>query len=314
MAYSTLADVIADVNLRIIANNEKLITGPQLNTILLGIIQFISPTLQADIIANLGSSGQVGGVADGADITAGTTIEQALRDILIATIHPTYVLPDLVETSDTTPFFLEAGSIINPILDIVYTQNDAGAIVTKTLKLNGTTISSALPFTDTSRQIIDGDNHYDATITYAQGAVKNNNLGAPDAVGRIIAGSIVSDNTITYSGLRYVFYSTLAEPTDSATIRTFPGQLLGLEDGDVFTIDIPEGASVVSIAMPNNLQIKSILYYEMGSQVKYLFGVDSVSVEGANGYSPMNYRTYTFLPVEAFQVGVTYIITLETDD
>lgn len=312
MAYDTIQDVIDDITLRIIPNNNKEIQGQELQDILVGICSFISPSLQEQLIVNLGIGQSVGGADNGEAFVQGRTLESIFRDILIKAVHPTYTGPSLVLSTDVSTFDLESGTIISPTFNSVFTQNDAGSIVTRVLKRNGATISSAMPYLDTARQIVDGATVYNLSNLYNIGPVKNNNLGAPDSTGQILAGTIVSNN-ITYTGKRKIFGGVVSTvPTTSAEIRALSQSLLDPVIGSEFLLSIPLGAERVSFGYPASLpDVSSVQYIELGqSEIKSLFNKTLVNVEGANGYASISYKVFTYTPVEPFQTSVTFKVTI----
>lgn len=242
-------------------------------------------------------------------------LEKEIKNIQInggggtAVVHPSYVPPTLVlsATGDTEGEY-ESGEEINPILNRTFNQNDAGALTGSTLvRTPGGTISASFPYTDVDYQVVDGDTQYQATANYAAGPVKNNNLGNPDPTGQIGAGAITS-NILHYIGVRAVFYEgiTTAIPASSVAVRALTGVQLDPANND-FTIDIPMGTVHVIFAIPDTLIVDSVEYLEFGNaDVKALFDTSSVTVEGANAYSPIGYTVYSYTPIEPFTSEVHY--------
>lgn len=307
---ATLREYITDV---FTANGTREITGPDAWDALTGIVDLISPTLQVQLVAQLGS-GSVGGVTTGTTFTAGATLESVLRAILIQAIHPTYAAPTAVENTDTPTLNQEVGSLISATLSYIFTQNNAGAQTGVTLFKNGTQISTAMPYMDASVTL--GDSApvaYQASIAYAQGACINNNLGTPDCTGRIIAGA-VNTNTITYNGYRKVFWGVpVAPPASSSDVRgNLSSSALNPANGTQFTIHIPAGSLNVAFAYPATLEdVASVLYVEASNQqVKGNFTSTIISVQGANSYTAINYKVWVFTPVEAFTEAATYLVTI----
>lgn len=306
---ATLREYITDV---FTANGANEITGPDAWDALTGIIDLISPTLQAQLVAQLGS-GSVGGVTTGTTFAQGATIESVLRAILIQAIHPTYVAPTAVLASTITSLQQESGSVISPQLSFTFTQNNAGALAGSLLYRNGTQISNAMPYTDANVTLVDGTPiAYSANVSYAQGACLNNNLGTQDCTGRINAGSVPT-NTITYYGYRNVFWGVpVTPPAVSADVRNLSGSFLNPLNGTQFTINIPAGSLNVCFAYPATLEdVASVLYVEgSNQQVKGNFTSSTISVQGANGYTAINYKVWIYTPVESFQEAATYVVTI----
>lgn len=313
MPYTSLQDVIDDINLRIVPNNHKDIDAQELQDILKGMIQFMTPTLIADLTVKQGSGGSVGGSDDGEVFTEGTGFEDILRDMLIKLVHPTYVAPTTSLTSTvSTSTPREVGAQISPQLNSVFTQNNGGDVLTKALKKNGTTIATVLPFTDTNATIPDEGLAYQASIAYGQGPVLNNNLGDADTVGRINAGTILS-NIITYTAQRKSFFGTgTAAPTTSAGVRALSGAILGLSEGASFLIPIPSGAEAVIFAYPATLKDPAnVLYVEYSNgDIKELFTKTTVNVQGANSYTAIPYKVFTYIPLEPWQEDTTFKVII----
>lgn len=311
MAYTTLQDVINDINAKIIPNNVKEITGQELQDVLNGLAQFIgSSALNANLVAQLGPGGSVGGINTGDAFTIGTPLQTIITALLSKAIHPTYVLPTSVLSSSDTVFTKELGTAISPILNVFFTQNDAGAVISRSLTRNGTLISSTLPFTDSSSTV--DTLSYIVATTYNQGPIKNNNLGAPDSVGRIAAG-FVNSNSIVFLGKRKAFFGpSPGVPIVSSSVRSLPSFLLDPQVGSIFTISIPQGTTVICFAYPDTLQDpSSIICAELGgSDLKSLFTKNLVNVEGASSYAAISYKVFSFQPIEAYPTSVTYKITI----
>ena len=82
--------------------------------------------------------------------------------------------------------------------------------------------------------------------------------------------------------------------------------------GSQLVIPIALGSTTVAFAYPAALQdVTSVLYVELSnSEVKTLFTKTLVNVEGANGFTQMSYKVYTFTPIQPFQAAVTYRVII----
>jgi hypothetical protein len=309
--FNTVAALKQYITDRITVNNNREIDGQEMLNILQGVADFLSPKLQQELIVQLGAGGAVGGALTGDDLLVGMTLEDILRKILIKAIHPTYLVPTLQLTSSDNVYEREIGTIISPIFNSIFTQNDGGALVTRALNKNGTQISSAFPFTDNNITLSGVILNYQAAANYAQGPIKNNNIGTPDAVGRIEAG-LAQSNVITYAGYRKMFYGfPVTTPADSASIRGLIGNKLKPLVGDLVQIAVPAGATKVVFAYPDTLEDpQSVTYQEAGYDVKEVFTKTNVNVEGANAFAAVGYKVFTYTPVEAFPTACTYIVKI----
>lgn len=135
------------------------------------------------------------------------------------------------------------------------------------------------------------------TGTYSDGAIPKTALGADYAAGQIKAGSkSAASGAIT--GYRNSFYGTLTDKNAELTSALIRGlaQKSGkaLAKGNTFTVNIPVGATAVVIAYPATLgELSSVKDVNgMNAEILPAFAGQTVSVEGANGYTAINYRVY----------------------
>lgn len=228
-------------------------------------------------------------------------------------VPPEYLEPTaVISGASPVPSVIEVGTIISPIISLAFNQNDAGNKLTNILNRNGVQIANTFPHTDTNYQIVEGNNSYQAVVTYAQGPIKQDNRGDDYPTGRIEAGSILS-NTLMYSGRRKAFYGAITGdvPNSSSTVRGLPNSLLNPSGVD-YILNIPIGTVRVVFAIPSTMSISYVEYIELSnSDLKTLFEETVVSVQGANGYLATSYKVYSFTPVEPYPVEVNYRIKVQ---
>lgn len=253
----------------------------------------------------------------GDTITAGTNLEDVIKNMLKNIVPPTYVSPTL-SISGSGASSLEAGSNITPRITPTWTGNDGGSVTNYRLTKNGTAVvNTNLPeeFVSEAFQIGDEIIAYSATATYDMGPIKKDTAGNDSPDGRIPAGSKTS-NTVTYTGKRNLFHGTDSTtnivPTTSDEIRALIGKTLGPIEGTKFTINIPSGTQKVIFAYPETLRdVSSIKYLEgMNVEVKGIFGKSVIQVQGANGAVAINYKVYTYVPATPFGANATYNVTI----
>lgn len=273
-----------------------------------------SSTVSADF-AVLGVN--LGMYKNGDTITAGTNLEDVVKNMLKNIVPATYVSPTL-SISGSGASSLEAGSNINPTITPTWTGNDGGSVTNYRLTKNGTAVvNTALPeeFVSDAFQIGDETVAYISTATYDMGPVKKDNAGNDSPDGRIAAGSKTS-NTVNYVGKRNLFHGidsvTDVVPTISDEIRALTGKILGPVAGTTFTINITAGAKKVIFAYPETLRdVSTIKYVEgMNAEVKGIFGKSVIPVQGANGATAINYKVYTYVPAAPFGANATYNVTV----
>jgi hypothetical protein len=154
---------------------------------------------------------------------------------------------------------------------------------------------------------------YKVTATHTAGVTAYDNLGsASDPVVSIAAGTKTS-TTSAYTPFRNYFYgATVETPTvDSDYIRSLTKSGKAYASGTV-TISVPAGAKRVVIACITGKTgvTKVINETAMNADVTSTFTKQTVSVEGANGYTAKEYTVWTFEPAAAYENAATLKVTL----
>lgn len=138
---------------------------------------------------------------------------------------------------------------------------------------------------------------YKCTVTYPEGAVANDNLGgASDPVVKIAAGSKTLTTT-AYTPFRKYFYgckTSQADEVNSAFVRGLTNSTGAAAKGTKITISVPGGATRVVIAYPATLGDLTAVEDKnaFGTDIKGSFVKSVVAVEGANGYTAIDYKVY----------------------
>lgn len=253
----------------------------------------------------LGAGGMVGGLETGDTIPEGTTLDQLIQMLTQKAIPATYTQPAVTLRNSTgnAAGAYEVGTNINTTLQALFTQNDAGALTNLAIYKQGTSdalISGATSPQSTEAQefqLTDGSVTFYATATYAEGEIKNNNLGQPSPDGHIAAGSKNSSN-FTFTGQRNMFYGTgvgAAPEATSEVVRALTNKKLNPTQGYSFNITVAEGQQYVRIAYPNTLRkITKCFYVEQNTDLAANFEEEVISVQGANGAAGADYRVLTY--------------------
>jgi hypothetical protein len=257
----------------------------------------------------------------------GMTFTEFVKDLLLTTFYPTFVNPTFSLTSNQasmiesgtvpTTFILtynfSRGSIVGTMVGGIWvpaTFQDYRTGPATDYTIDGLSMGLTNNRTQNNypNPIVDGNNTYSGTVTYSIGPQPLDSDGA-NYLTPYPAGSQAASLTIL--GRRQYFYGVSNLATSSALIRTLTGALNPLTNTS-FTINIPIGAENVVFSYPNTLRaVDSVIYVEgFNAEVKDIFVETTVSVEGANGYSPINYRVYIYTPVEPFPAIATYIVTI----
>lgn len=263
---------------------------------------------------NLGDGQSVGGLNDGDTVPEGTTLDELIVMLTQRAQPVSYVQPGVTcrVSAGTTAGSYEVGTEINTTIQGVFTQNDAGALTSIEIKKGGSSVLSSptSPVTTEAQVFTLGEETitFNAVATYADGPVKNNNLGQPDATGQIKAGSKTSSN-VSFTGKRNLFYGTgvgAAPSMSSEIVRGLANKQLGPANGTSFNINVATGQQYVVIAYPATLRkITKCFYVEQNTDLAENFVEQSVSVQGANGAAGADYRVLVYEMAVPAAAGMT---------
>lgn len=273
--------------------------------------------LSEDIVFN---GVEQGSYQDGDKMTAGDNLTLILKKFAQRANPVSYSAPLFGITPNNTT--VEAGTLVTPAIIPTFTQRDAGALNRYLLQLvtgGGAPVSlvdgAALQtYNQASIQVQDGAFlEYTATAYYDEGLTKLNNMEEPDPTGKILAGSL--SDILRYTGIRQAFYgadTTGSNPADSAAIRALAGKRENPGNGTTLTINIPAGTKRVVFAYPATLRdVSSVKYVELGNgEVKDTFQKINLQVDGANGFNPIAYKVYVYIPAVPFNASATYNVTI----
>jgi len=282
-----------------------------------------------DLTADVTSDVNVGSISTADVVTSGTTLQEFVEQLLKQTYFPTFVNPSASLTDNlassveagTTGINLSAGfnagAINGALTDNIWDPglkqaNRAGAA--NSYEFSGTSIITTTQGGSTLSQpavvITDGANTFNVSIDYAEGPQPLDSVGS-NYLSPLPAGSVVK--SLTVNGRRRAFYGTNLSDNTSAGIRALSNSVLNPGNGSSFTINIPAGAVSVNFSYPNTLRnVTSVLYAEgLNADVKGSFGSPTlVDVEGANGFSAISYKVYSFTPPSPFEASATYTVTI----
>ena len=276
-----------------------------------------------------------GGVKVGDTVPAGTDITALANLLFSAVLFPSFIAPTLGLTAimpalGNAALFAncEAGERITVKLTVLLNKGSingarvAGVWQTaavqnprsgeKTLyMLNGNDITVGGYIQYDNYQMIDGANTFAASANYAAGPQPLDSKGLPYSTP-LAPGTVAK--SVTCNGLRAHFYGTYADTdaVDAVRIRALAGKGTGAANGTAFTVAIPAGALQVVFAYPATLRtVSSVKHVEgLGAEVKGVFSETAISIPGANGYLPINYRLFVYKPAVAFSSAQTYTVTI----
>lgn len=265
--------------------------------------------------------GSLGGLADGTEIPAGTTLDKFIQMLTQRAIAPTYKAPAATcrTSAGTGAGNYEVGTEIKTTIQGLFTQNDAGALTSIELFKSGTSdaiISSPTsPVSSEEQTFTLGEEtvSFTAKATYADGPIKDDNLGNPSPDGQVKAGSTTS-SAVSFTGKRNLFYGTGAGTAVSATseaVRALANKKLAPANGTAFTVNVATGQQYVRIAYPATLRkMTKCFYVEQNTDLAENFGEETISVQGANGAAGADYRVLTYQMAVPAASGMTLNVTL----
>lgn len=168
----------------------------------------------------------------------------------------------------------------------------------------------------------DGENvvnslKYTMTVNHSDGVVAYDNLGGnSNPEKKIIAGS-KSVTTAAYTPYRNYFYGStptedlISTPVDSSYIRTLTKSNKAYTKGDIM-VNVKPGDTRVVIACISTVPgvTRVINTSALNADVTGTFKKSTVKVEGAEGYTSVDYNVWTFEPAEAYAQRADLKVTL----
>ena len=262
----------------------------------------------------LGSGGTVGGLKTGDTIPEGTTMDELIKLLTQKSVPASYTQPGVTcrVSTGTAAGSYEVGTAINTTIQGTFTKNDAGELTTIEILKNGVSIQSQAtsPITTEAQTFTLGEEtvSFTAKATYADGPVKNDNLGQPSPDGQIKAGSKTS-SAVSFTGKRNLFYGTgvgAAPEASSEIVRGLANKKLGPANGTSFNINVAVGQQYVIIAYPATLRdLTKCFYVEQNTDLAANFEKSNISVQGANGAAGADYKVYVYEMAIPAAAGMT---------
>ena len=260
-------------------------------------------------------------------IAAGTSLESILKNMLQKVVHPTYNQPSCFIGSNISYSNYrqsEVGTSINDLLNIGWTQNDAGSLTGYSILKDSNEVFSGSNIQNNYNAgeiVIGNDNSvFEINVSYNEGEGNStNNIGEEDPHGKVEAGTI-SDSITFFGGNRRVFFrcdDSKIYPQTEVDLRqvgyddealTAPHSDQAIQDiinwnkNKNIEISFPASWRIV-IAYPASLgtlnAIEDINLFDMNIAESFTFR--SILVNGANNKLPTPYNTYTFIPDQITQ-------------
>lgn len=271
------------------------------------------------LTVNLGDGGALGGFSTNDEIGVGTSLDDIIKKLLVKRIPATYTKPTVSIACPKAGSY-EVGTSVAVGVTGTFTQKDGGAVTKMQVIKNGTTpaaletTTSPIEYTETL-SVPDGNTTYKVTAEYAQGAIKQDNLGEDSPTGRIEAGSVTSSN-VTITGFRKAFYGAgLGDPAiaTSDNIRALGHSANAVKKGSTFSISVPEGQQFAVFAYPKSIgEVAQVMYVETndtGASSK--FTRSEVNVCGATAeQNAIAYYVYSYKMAVPASANMTFKVTL----
>lgn len=252
---------------------------------------------------------------------AGKNLKQVWDSIFVKEQNPKITQPSVQITFDQAKAY-EVGSVVSPAYSAKlsagsYSYGPATGVKATAWEVTDTEGNSADTASGTFPDLtVEDETSYKITAkaSYEAGAIPLTNTGNEYADGQIKAGS-KSATSGAVTGYRNSFYGTL-ESKDEITsdiIRGLAGKSeAALFNGSSFDVEIPVGALRVVVAYPATLRdISSIKDVNgMSAEISSSFTPQTVQVEGANGFTAIDYKVYTLDFANANDTANTFTVTI----
>ena len=300
--------VTSDTDNLIYVNKEQVGEEEKLVQHVLG-----SAKTKQPLTVNLGDGGALGGFSTNDEISAGTSLDDIIKKLLVKRIPATYDSPT-VNIACLQAGRYEVGTDVSVGVTGVFTQKDGGAITKWQITKNGTSVGELTNLPIETLHIPEGNTKYQVKVEYAQGAIKKDNLGDDSPAGRIKAGSVMSSIS-TITGFRNAFYGAgVGDPAiaTSDNIRAL-GHSVEAVKGHSFSISVPAGQQFAVFAYPKSIgEVAQVMYVETndtGASSK--FTRSEVNVCGATAeQDAIAYYVYSYKMAVPASANMTFKVTL----
>lgn len=303
----------------------------------------------AETTADVLAQQNIGYIPAGDTVPTGTSLQEFLELLLTTTFYPAGHEPTASLDRGGVTLSQEAGSnIANLVITGGYTagyvsgkqnttsglwepnthQSDAWTGAVTKYTFSGTNLASTdngttAALTVGAVQIPTSGLSYTVAVAYAAGAyVMQNSKGqtkdANNADYVVHPSGTVSAN-LNFTSYRNSFYgvdsATTTVPTDNTSASTIVRALSGTHanpaQGNTIVLNPAVGTTRVMFAYPDTLRdVTSVIDSGTGYDIKASFTKLEYTVAGANGYSPIGYKIYHFVPPAAFSAATTYTVTI----
>ena len=266
-----------------------------------GTIKTSETELDETITVNLGADTYMGGYDNGDQIASGSTMYAILQKLFTREIFPTYTEPSVSFQVSYTPN--EIGTSVNVTVTPTFIKGNSGGLNEMTLKkivegIEETVASyNEAPAQINFETLLTEENvEFRIETSYKLGLPLYSNLNNVSP-GQILAGNL-DDYIFTVDGKRAVFFGsfetnqTLNSALVRSTTRYIPSSYTSFE----IEMVVPSGRKYMIFAMPQSEgNLTRIIYKDQGNvNIIDKFGVETITVDAANGLFPALYNVYYY--------------------
>lgn len=294
-----------------------------------------------NITTNITVTDDIGSISAGTTFGSGDSVTEILRQILEKVFEPTIGDGGDVTVSLTNTAAQEVGTELSNFT--ISASFDRGYIAGTGLGANWNPTANQNPYLGAANNytiagvdrdlntsynkgthtVTQGSNSFSIVVDYDAGPTPINSLGETSTtLSAASAGSKSKSREFTgYRGLFYGWSKTLdTEPSSSSDVR---GLVANTSDNYgvminpstrpySFTLSIPEGATRIVVAVPSG-------YNSFGDSISVVnaanlpesYETSTVGVEGANGYTAINYFVHSYIPAGPIDAATTHTITVQ---
>lgn len=250
---------------------------------------------------------------------AGKNIPNFFKGVFAQEVAGSIKTQPYVSVSLTGAGKYEVGSTVTPSYSATFNSGaytygpDPTGVTVSSWEVTSTASESWTTASGTGAKITvaDSTNYYvTAKATHTEGAAAKSNIGNTGTI-KISSGTKTANST-TITGYRTQFYGAQVTPItiSSSTIRGLTGKVQPTNTftgkygkGNGFILSVPEGCTQVVIALYGRTLKNVFDNAAFGTDIKGSFtevsSTSAVSVEGANGYTGVNYNVYVYSPSAA---------------
>lgn len=197
----------------------------------------------------------IGGYKNGDVIAVGTSMQDVLKKLFTNEIYPTYKAPTLSLSSSIV--VAEYDSIISPVFNYTFTQNDAGPMTSCSLSYDTVTLTPSGNTATVTDYNITKNTKFTLTLNYDEGPTKQTNLGNDYETGKITAGTLTKDVTIKISLPHFGF------SLENDDITEYRNQTRNL--------NAQKGTQITVVTKPTDRYVYFMYPYSLGQAQKIRF-------------------------------------------